>query len=155
ATRADATGFPAASSTRPDRVPPAAIRAARPRTAPAERTLRRRDVRMMDRRLGRSGGARRYSPGLVAARYDAPAMADSPLSGRIVLVTGAGVRVGRAIAGRLAEAGADLAVHYLDSRVAAGDLVAKIRASGRRATAIRADLGLPNDCRRLIRRCID
>ena len=82
-------------------------------------------------------------------------MAEPPLSGRIALVTGAGVRVGRAIAWRLAEAGADVAVHYLDSRVAAGDLAARIRASGRRAAALRADLGVPSDCRRLIRRCVE
>jgi pteridine reductase len=63
-----------------------------------------------------------------------------PLSGRVALVTGAGVRVGRAIALALAEAGADVAVHYNASAGPAERTAADIRALGRRSAPIAADL---------------
>jgi pteridine reductase len=82
-------------------------------------------------------------------------MREGTLEGRIALVTGAGVRVGRAIAWRLAKAGADLALHYRSSRAQAEDLAAQIRAEGRRAVAIEGDLALPEHCRSLVRACLD
>lgn len=74
-----------------------------------------------------------------------------PLDGRVALVTGAGVRVGRAIALALAGAGADVAVHYRESAGPAEDVCAAIRAVGRRAVALRADLSRPEDCVQLVR----
>ena len=56
------------------------------------------------------------------------------------LVTGAGARLGRAMAIRLAEAGHDVAVHYLSSRDGAEETAAAVRAAGRRAAILRADL---------------
>ena len=56
------------------------------------------------------------------------------------LVTGAGVRLGRAMALCLAERGHDVAVHFATSEGPARDVVAKIEAMGRRAAALRADL---------------
>lgn len=56
------------------------------------------------------------------------------------LVTGAGVRLGRAMALALADDGFDVAVHYASSEVAAGDVVAEIKAKGRNAVALQADL---------------
>lgn len=56
------------------------------------------------------------------------------------LVTGAGRRLGRAMALTLAEEGHDVAVHYAGSEVAAHDVVAEIEAMGRRAVALQADL---------------
>ncbi|HYR45649.1 MAG TPA: SDR family oxidoreductase [Thermoanaerobaculia bacterium] len=73
-----------------------------------------------------------------------------PLAGKSALVTGAAVRVGRAIALSLAEAGADVAVHYRSSGSSAEEVAAQIRAMGRRATTAAADLGRPQDCRRLV-----
>lgn len=73
------------------------------------------------------------------------------LSGKIALVTGAGVRVGRAIALALGDAGADVAVHYRESALPAEEVVRAIRATGRRSMALRADLSRPDECRTLVR----
>ncbi len=56
------------------------------------------------------------------------------------LVTGAGRRIGRAIALRLARAGFDIAVHYRSDPEAADELVRELEALGRRAVAVRAEL---------------
>jgi NAD(P)-dependent dehydrogenase (short-subunit alcohol dehydrogenase family) len=60
---------------------------------------------------------------------------------RAALVTGGAKRLGRAIALALAEAGFDLAVHYGSSAAEAEETVQAIRALGRRAVSLRADLG--------------
>ncbi len=78
-------------------------------------------------------------------------MADLPLAGKTALVTGAGVRVGRAIALALAGSGADVAVHYLASQSEAEEAALAIRSLGRRSVAIPADLASPAECRRLVR----
>jgi NAD(P)-dependent dehydrogenase (short-subunit alcohol dehydrogenase family) len=64
----------------------------------------------------------------------------SPELPRCALVTGAARRLGREIALGLARAGWDVCVHYGRSRDAAEDTVAAIRAAGRRAVAVAADL---------------
>ncbi len=56
------------------------------------------------------------------------------------LVTGAGKRIGRALALTLADAGFDVAVHYNSSPKDAEDVVALIKGKGRKAVALRADL---------------
>ena len=56
------------------------------------------------------------------------------------LVTGAGKRLGRAMALYLAQRGQDVAVHYSASAAEAEAVVAEIRAMGRRAVAVQADL---------------
>jgi NAD(P)-dependent dehydrogenase (short-subunit alcohol dehydrogenase family) len=56
------------------------------------------------------------------------------------LVTGAGRRIGRAIALRLAEAGFDIAVHYRSDPAAADEVVRAVQAMGRQAVALAADL---------------
>lgn len=56
------------------------------------------------------------------------------------LVTGAGKRLGRAMALYLARRGYDVAVHYATSGAEAGAVVAEITALGRRAVALQADL---------------
>jgi pteridine reductase len=78
----------------------------------------------------------------------------APLTVKSALVTGAGVRVGRAIAMALAGAGADVAVHYRESSGPAQEVARQIGAMGRRAVAIQADLALPGDCRGLVQNAI-
>jgi pteridine reductase len=65
------------------------------------------------------------------------------LKGRIALVTGAGVRVGRAIALALGESGADVAVHYNSSRSAAEETARSLADMGVRAVTVKADLSNP------------
>ena len=59
---------------------------------------------------------------------------------RTALVTGGAARLGRAIALELARAGFDIALHYNTSAQAAEQTAAEIRASGRRAVLLPADL---------------
>ncbi len=65
------------------------------------------------------------------------------MSRRAALVTGAGVRVGRAIATGLAADGWAVAVHYNSSAGPAHDTVELIQASGGHAVALQADLADP------------
>ena len=65
------------------------------------------------------------------------------LSGRVALVTGAGRRLGQAIALELARRGAHLAVHYGHSRDGAAATVEQALALGVRAVAMPADLADP------------
>ena len=61
------------------------------------------------------------------------------MAGR-ALVTGAGRRLGRAMALYLGARGYDVAVHHAASAEAAAEVVAELRAIGRRAEALKADL---------------
>ncbi len=72
------------------------------------------------------------------------------LAGRVALVTGAARRTGRGLALALARAGADVVVHYGQSRQDAESAVAEITALGRRGFAIGADLSRPGQAEALI-----
>ncbi|MBD0378917.1 SDR family oxidoreductase [Paenibacillus sedimenti] len=65
----------------------------------------------------------------------------SKLQGKVALITGASRGIGRAIAGRLAEEGALVAVHYGKNRDAAEEVVREIEKNGGAAFTIGADLG--------------
>lgn len=67
------------------------------------------------------------------------------LKGKVALVTGSGRGLGRVIALRLAEDGADLVVHYSASRKGADEVVNEARAKGRRAVAVQADIARRSD----------
>jgi len=75
---------------------------------------------------------------------------DVPLAGKIALVTGGGVRVGRAISLGLAAAGADVAIHYRRSREEAETVASQLRSAGRRSVVLEGDLARPEDCRNVI-----
>lgn len=61
------------------------------------------------------------------------------LEGQSALVTGAGKRIGKAIALELARAGADIVVHANSSRADAEQTAAEVRDLGRRAAVVIAD----------------
>ena len=71
------------------------------------------------------------------------------LAGRVALVTGSAKRLGRAVALRLAEEGADVIIHYRSSAGEAQLAVAEIEKTGKRGCAIAADLTNVTDINRL------
>jgi len=71
------------------------------------------------------------------------------LKGKVALVTGASRGIGRAIAGRLARAGAAIAVNYSRNAAEAQKVVAEIKAVGGNAFAIQADVARVPDVMRL------
>jgi pteridine reductase len=76
-------------------------------------------------------------------------MTRQSLQDRVALVTGAAKRLGRAVALRLGEEGADVVVHYRSSVADAQSAVAEIEKFGRRAHAIAADLTNVAEIKRL------
>ncbi len=62
------------------------------------------------------------------------------LAGKVVLITGAGVRIGRALALGLATEGMRVVVHYHHSSAEAEEVVHEIEAMGEQAIAVQADL---------------
>jgi len=68
---------------------------------------------------------------------------ENPLdfTGKIALVTGSGRGIGRAIALKLAELGAHVVINYVHNQEPAEEAAAQIRALGRQALAVRANVG--------------
>ncbi|MGO4381707.1 SDR family oxidoreductase [Pseudoduganella sp. RAF53_2] len=73
---------------------------------------------------------------------------------RVALVTGAGKRLGRAIALGLAQAGWDIAVHYRHSHDEARDVAQAIAALGRRAVTLDCDLSDQEAVKQLLPRAV-
>jgi NAD(P)-dependent dehydrogenase (short-subunit alcohol dehydrogenase family) len=71
------------------------------------------------------------------------------LSNRVALITG-GKRIGQVVAKELALRGSDVAVSYRGSRQEAEQTCADVRALGRRAVMLAADVGVVDDCARLV-----
>lgn len=70
----------------------------------------------------------------------------TPLAGKRALVTGAARGIGAAIALKLAEDGADVAITYEKSQDKAQALVAEIQSLGRKAVAFQANAGSLDAC---------
>jgi pteridine reductase len=77
-----------------------------------------------------------------------------PLSGRVALVTGAGRRVGRAIALSLGARGMQVVVHYNGSRAGADETARRIVDAGGQAVVEQADLTLLDSAHALIDRAV-
>lgn len=67
------------------------------------------------------------------------------LEGKTALVTGASKGIGKGVALELAREGCDVAVNYNTDAAGAEQTVAAIRALGRHAFAVRANVGVPAD----------
>ncbi len=72
------------------------------------------------------------------------------LNGKVALVTGGAIRVGRAIALALAHAGVDIVINYNSSDVAAQSTAADVVALGRRALAVKADVSQADQVQALV-----
>jgi 3-oxoacyl-[acyl-carrier protein] reductase len=77
---------------------------------------------------------------------------DDELRGRVALVTGASRGIGAAVASRLAQAGAAVAINYRESAHKADDLASGLAQAGHRALAVRCDVSQAEDVARMIQR---
>ena len=77
------------------------------------------------------------------------------LDGRIALVTGASRGFGRATALAFGREGADVIVNYHATPEGAAEVVRELEKMGRRAVAVRADVGREDDVRALIAKALD
>lgn len=72
------------------------------------------------------------------------------LLGRKALVTGSSKGIGRAIAVRLAQQGADVVINYNSDPRGAEEALAEVQALGRRGAVVRANLGAVDEVRDLV-----
>ncbi|GAC1469942.1 MAG: SDR family oxidoreductase [Chamaesiphon sp.] len=72
------------------------------------------------------------------------------LEGKAALVTGSSQGIGQAIAERLAQEGADIAIDYRSHPEGAQETLAKVEATGRKGFTVKADLGVVSDIRQMI-----
>jgi enoyl-[acyl-carrier protein] reductase III len=68
----------------------------------------------------------------------------NPLAGKVALVTGAARGIGRAVALKLGGAGCDVIANYYSSHAEAESLCKELRALGRRAAALQANVADPD-----------
>ena len=74
------------------------------------------------------------------------------LDGKNILITGAGVRVGRSLALAVARAGANVIIHFGKSQTEAAQTAQEIRSMGSQAMSLQADLSDPSQVSTLIER---
>ena len=72
------------------------------------------------------------------------------LANKVALITG-GKRIGLVVAGQLASRGVDVALGYARSRDEAEEAARHVRAAGRRAEIVHADVSHPEGCEALVR----
>jgi 3-oxoacyl-[acyl-carrier protein] reductase len=73
------------------------------------------------------------------------------LAGKVALVTGASLGIGRAIAEAFGKAGIDVAVNYFQHQAEAEDVCGLIRRTGRQALAVQADVAKSAEVARLVK----
>lgn len=72
------------------------------------------------------------------------------LEGKRVLVTGAQQGIGRAVALAVADAGADVAINWLDDRAAAEAVAGEVRAKSRKACLVQGSVGSSAEAARIV-----
>ncbi len=77
------------------------------------------------------------------------------LEGKVALVTGAGKRIGRAIALAIGSEGGSVVIHYRGSAEEAGGLSLELEKKGVKSWPIKADFERPEDYGALIKKAID
>lgn len=77
------------------------------------------------------------------------------LIGKVALVTGAGRGIGKAVAERLAQDGATVAINYRSSAEDAKQLVAQLKKNGTDAIALQADVSDPEQTGRLVDQVVE
>lgn len=77
------------------------------------------------------------------------------LGGRVAIVTGGDSGIGRAVCALFAREGADVAIVYLENRADAVETAAIVEAEGRRAIAIKADVGKVSASEKIVAQVIE
>lgn len=77
------------------------------------------------------------------------------LDGKIAIVTGGDSGIGRAVCALFAREGADVAIVYLENRADAVETAAIVEAEGRRAIAIKANVGKPKTAERIVAQTVE
>jgi glucose 1-dehydrogenase len=77
------------------------------------------------------------------------------LTGKKALITGGSQGIGRAIAYRLAEEGADVVIDYVGQAAAAEQAVTEIRKLGRQSIAIQANLDFVTEVQELVQKSVE
>ncbi|MCX5817513.1 MAG: 3-oxoacyl-ACP reductase FabG [Proteobacteria bacterium] len=77
------------------------------------------------------------------------------LEGKNAVVTGGGRGVGRAISLEFAKEGANVVVNYAGNQKAADEVVGMITAMGRKAVAVKGDVGQEADAQKIIDTCVE
>lgn len=77
------------------------------------------------------------------------------LSNRVALITGSGRGIGRAIALRLADLGADIIVNDIEGSTGAPDVVQEVKSRGRQAVFVPADISVAEDVTKLVEKAIE
>ena len=77
------------------------------------------------------------------------------LTGKTALVTGGSRGIGRAIAIRLAQQGADVAISFKGNAEAAASAVGEIEATGRSAFSVQADVSVQTECAELVKTALE
>ena len=77
------------------------------------------------------------------------------LEGKNAVVTGGGRGVGKAISLQFAKEGANVVVNYAGNQTAADEVVKAIQAMGRKAVAVKGDVGQEEDAKKVIDACVE
>jgi len=77
------------------------------------------------------------------------------LTGKVALVTGSSQGIGRGIATRFAQEGADVVINYNRTPGGAQEVLREVEAKGRRGLIVQADMGNVNEIRKLITTAVE